>query len=138
MNNFIAVNAATNSDFAVANFTYNYENFVVIFFLQYKIMLNFILTNEAELFQIYRKDPCEFCLCLDGEMFCWWQDCPPTLEGPCRDRSPFSPCCKFHKYSAQKEIKNFNSPFEFFKLNFPPLLFRSEWSKSERYKTNSQ
>ncbi|KAI4457120.1 hypothetical protein MML48_8g00015687 [Holotrichia oblita] len=42
--------------------------------------------------KIYRKDPCEFCLCLDGEMFCWWQDCPPTLEGPCRDRGPFSPC----------------------------------------------
>lgn len=42
--------------------------------------------------QIYRKDPCEFCLCLDGEMFCWWQDCPPTLEGPCKDRGPFTPC----------------------------------------------
>ncbi|CAH1967139.1 unnamed protein product [Acanthoscelides obtectus] len=42
--------------------------------------------------QIYRPDPCEFCLCLDGEMFCWWQDCPPTMEGPCRDRGPFSPC----------------------------------------------
>ncbi|XP_060522121.1 cysteine-rich motor neuron 1 protein [Cylas formicarius] len=42
--------------------------------------------------QIYRVDPCEFCLCLDGEMFCWWQDCPPTMEGPCRDRGPFSPC----------------------------------------------
>nr|XP_022916631.1 kielin/chordin-like protein [Onthophagus taurus] len=42
--------------------------------------------------QIYRKDPCEFCLCLDGEMFCWWQDCPPTLEGPCRERSAFSAC----------------------------------------------
>ncbi|KAJ8965152.1 hypothetical protein NQ314_004377 [Rhamnusium bicolor] len=25
-------------------------------------------------------------------MFCWWQDCPPTMEGPCRDRGPFSPC----------------------------------------------
>ncbi|VEN49665.1 unnamed protein product, partial [Callosobruchus maculatus] len=34
----------------------------------------------------------QFCLCLDGEMFCWWQDCPPTMEGPCRDRGPFSPC----------------------------------------------
>ncbi|XP_068914465.1 kielin/chordin-like protein isoform X2 [Tenebrio molitor] len=42
--------------------------------------------------QIYRSDPCEFCLCLDGEMFCWWQDCPPTMEGPCRDRGPFTPC----------------------------------------------
>ncbi|KAJ8923330.1 hypothetical protein NQ315_001888 [Exocentrus adspersus] len=41
---------------------------------------------------IYRQDPCEFCLCLDGEMFCWWQDCPPAMEGPCRDRGPFSPC----------------------------------------------
>lgn len=28
-------------------------------------------------------------------MFCWWQDCPPTLEGPCRERSPYSPCCKY-------------------------------------------
>ncbi|XP_072390324.1 kielin/chordin-like protein isoform X1 [Diabrotica undecimpunctata] len=42
--------------------------------------------------QIYRRDQCEFCLCLDGEMFCWWQECPPTMEGPCRDLSPFSPC----------------------------------------------
>ncbi|KAG5883567.1 hypothetical protein JTB14_022434 [Gonioctena quinquepunctata] len=25
-------------------------------------------------------------------MFCWWQDCPPTMEGPCRDKGPFSPC----------------------------------------------
>ncbi|RZC40791.1 kielin/chordin-like protein [Asbolus verrucosus] len=25
-------------------------------------------------------------------MFCWWQDCPPTMEGPCRDRGPFTPC----------------------------------------------
>ncbi|XP_017778628.1 PREDICTED: uncharacterized protein LOC108564186, partial [Nicrophorus vespilloides] len=41
---------------------------------------------------IYRKDPCEFCLCLDGEMFCWWQDCPPAAEGPCKDRGPFTPC----------------------------------------------
>ncbi|KAF7278751.1 hypothetical protein GWI33_007984 [Rhynchophorus ferrugineus] len=25
-------------------------------------------------------------------MFCWWQDCPPTLEGPCKNQGPFSPC----------------------------------------------
>lgn len=42
--------------------------------------------------QIYRADPCEFCLCLDGEMFCWWQDCPPALEGPCKDKRPFTSC----------------------------------------------
>ncbi|XP_021931913.1 uncharacterized protein LOC110835714 [Zootermopsis nevadensis] len=24
--------------------------------------------------QVPREDPCEFCLCLDGELFCWWQD----------------------------------------------------------------
>ncbi|XP_050311464.1 uncharacterized protein LOC126747023 [Anthonomus grandis grandis] len=42
--------------------------------------------------QIYRADQCEFCLCLDGEMFCWWQDCPPTMEGPCKNQGPFSPC----------------------------------------------
>ncbi|KAL1494193.1 hypothetical protein ABEB36_009829 [Hypothenemus hampei] len=42
--------------------------------------------------QIYRADPCEFCLCLDGEMFCWWQDCPPAMEGPCKNQGPFSPC----------------------------------------------
>lgn len=42
--------------------------------------------------QIYRKDECEFCICLDGEMFCWWQDCPPVATGPCKDRRPFSPC----------------------------------------------
>lgn len=42
--------------------------------------------------QIYRVDPCEFCLCLDGEMFCWWQDCPPALEGPCKDKRPFTSC----------------------------------------------
>ncbi|XP_014261810.1 uncharacterized protein LOC106673932 [Cimex lectularius] len=23
--------------------------------------------------QISREDPCDFCLCLDGEVFCWWQ-----------------------------------------------------------------
>ncbi|XP_073974546.1 uncharacterized protein [Rhodnius prolixus] len=23
--------------------------------------------------QINRDDPCDFCLCLDGEVFCWWQ-----------------------------------------------------------------
>ncbi|XP_066908183.1 uncharacterized protein [Halyomorpha halys] len=23
--------------------------------------------------QISRDDPCDFCLCLDGEVFCWWQ-----------------------------------------------------------------
>lgn len=40
-----------------------------------------------------RSDPCEFCLCLDGEMFCWWQDCPPsTAQGPCRGRPAFSSC----------------------------------------------
>ncbi|XP_048519728.1 uncharacterized protein LOC109539003 isoform X1 [Dendroctonus ponderosae] len=42
--------------------------------------------------QIYRADQCEFCLCLDGEMFCWWQDCPPPLEGPCKSQEPFSAC----------------------------------------------
>ncbi|XP_045477463.1 uncharacterized protein LOC123682738 [Harmonia axyridis] len=42
--------------------------------------------------QINRIDPCEFCLCLDGEMFCWWQDCPPATEGPCKDQGPFSQC----------------------------------------------
>ncbi|XP_074041000.1 uncharacterized protein isoform X2 [Leptinotarsa decemlineata] len=25
-------------------------------------------------------------------MFCWWQDCPPAMEGPCRDKGPFSAC----------------------------------------------
>lgn len=56
--------------------------------------------------QIYRKDPCEFCLCLDGEMFCWWQDCPPTLEGPCRDRGPFSPCLN----GAKGKVETTNKP----------------------------
>ncbi|KAF6200655.1 hypothetical protein GE061_005098 [Apolygus lucorum] len=23
--------------------------------------------------RITREDPCDFCLCLDGEVFCWWQ-----------------------------------------------------------------
>ncbi|GJQ81790.1 hypothetical protein Trydic_g333 [Trypoxylus dichotomus] len=55
--------------------------------------------------QIYRKDPCEFCLCLDGEMFCWWQDCPPTLEGPCRDRGPFSPCLNGAKSKSETTSK---------------------------------
>ncbi|XP_008197141.1 kielin/chordin-like protein [Tribolium castaneum] len=52
--------------------------------------------------QIYRPDPCEFCLCLDGEMFCWWQDCPPTMEGPCRDRGPFTPCLNTPSASTAK------------------------------------
>lgn len=59
--------------------------------------------------QIYRDDPCEFCLCLDGEMFCWWQDCPPTLEGPCRDRLPFSPCANGPKTSATPKIYKLSS-----------------------------
>ncbi|XP_063904085.1 kielin/chordin-like protein [Zophobas morio] len=54
----------------------------------------------AESERIYRKDPCEFCLCLDGEMFCWWQDCPPTMEGPCRDRGPFTPCLNIPSSSS--------------------------------------
>lgn len=54
--------------------------------------------------QIYRDDPCEFCLCLDGEMFCWWQDCPPTLEGPCRDRLPFSPCANGPRTSISPKV----------------------------------
>ncbi|KAF2900695.1 hypothetical protein ILUMI_05490 [Ignelater luminosus] len=41
-------------------------------------------------------------------MFCWWQDCPPTLEGPCRDRLPFSPCSNGPRSSASpKDIKTF-------------------------------
>lgn len=43
--------------------------------------------------QVTRPDPCEFCVCLDGEVFCWWQDCPPsTAQGPCRGRPAFSSC----------------------------------------------
>lgn len=43
--------------------------------------------------QVTRPDPCEFCMCLDGEVFCWWQDCPPsTAQGPCRGRPAFSSC----------------------------------------------
>ncbi|XP_034248600.1 uncharacterized protein LOC117649725 [Thrips palmi] len=43
--------------------------------------------------QVTRSDPCEFCVCLDGEVFCWWQDCPPsTAQGPCRGRPAFSSC----------------------------------------------
>ncbi|XP_026686625.1 uncharacterized protein LOC113471582 [Diaphorina citri] len=30
--------------------------------------------------QIARSDECEFCLCVDGEMFCYWQ-CPDEEEG---------------------------------------------------------
>jgi len=37
--------------------------------------------------QVPREDPCEFCLCLDGELFCWWQDCPP-----CGGSRPSSTC----------------------------------------------
>ena len=37
--------------------------------------------------QVPREDPCEFCLCLDGELFCWWQDCPP-----CGGSRPSSAC----------------------------------------------
>lgn len=25
--------------------------------------------------QIQRYDPCEICLCIDGEIFCWWKQC---------------------------------------------------------------
>ncbi|XP_069696747.1 von Willebrand factor C and EGF domain-containing protein [Periplaneta americana] len=42
--------------------------------------------------QVPREDPCEFCLCLDGELFCWWQDCPPSNSGPCRSSRSFSAC----------------------------------------------
>lgn len=56
--------------------------------------------------QIYRRDPCEFCLCLDGEMFCWWQDCPPTLEGPCRERRAFSPCLNGAQLALQQNERH--------------------------------
>ncbi|XP_077299272.1 uncharacterized protein LOC143920315 [Arctopsyche grandis] len=42
--------------------------------------------------QIRREDPCEFCLCLDGEMFCWWQECPPEAPGPCPSGQPYTLC----------------------------------------------
>jgi len=42
--------------------------------------------------QVPREDPCEFCLCLDGELFCWWQDCPPSNSGPCAADRSISSC----------------------------------------------
>ncbi|XP_068084311.1 kielin/chordin-like protein [Anabrus simplex] len=42
--------------------------------------------------QVPREDPCEFCLCLDGELFCWWQECPPTSAGPCGASRALSAC----------------------------------------------
>jgi hypothetical protein len=44
----------------------------------------------ALVLQVPREDPCEFCLCLDGELFCWWQDCPP-----CRGSVSSTACGKF-------------------------------------------
>ncbi|XP_055688992.1 uncharacterized protein LOC129793201 [Lutzomyia longipalpis] len=26
--------------------------------------------------KISRQDPCEVCICVDGEIFCWWKQCP--------------------------------------------------------------
>ncbi|KAL1452411.1 hypothetical protein WDU94_006645 [Cyamophila willieti] len=39
--------------------------------------------------QISRQDECEFCLCVDGEMFCYWQ-CPDDDDKDKQD-SPANP-----------------------------------------------
>lgn len=31
------------------------------------------------IFQVRRIDPCEICLCVDGEIFCWWKKCGKTF-----------------------------------------------------------
>lgn len=33
------------------------------------------LNSFNKTFQISRNDPCEICLCVDGEIFCWWKKC---------------------------------------------------------------
>ncbi|XP_058123312.1 uncharacterized protein LOC131294402 [Anopheles ziemanni] len=30
--------------------------------------------------KLQRLDPCEICLCIDGEIFCWWKQCDPLLK----------------------------------------------------------
>ncbi|XP_037043358.1 uncharacterized protein LOC119079508 isoform X2 [Bradysia coprophila] len=32
--------------------------------------------------KISRVDPCEICLCVDGEIFCWWKKCEHHLRKP--------------------------------------------------------
>ncbi|XP_055702717.1 mucin-2 [Phlebotomus papatasi] len=41
--------------------------------------------------KISRRDPCEVCICVDGEIFCWWKQCPTeitTIEPTTRNRPP--------------------------------------------------
>ncbi|XP_059615696.1 uncharacterized protein LOC132261136 [Phlebotomus argentipes] len=41
--------------------------------------------------KISRQDPCEVCICVDGEIFCWWKQCPTettTTESAARSRPP--------------------------------------------------
>nr|CAD7575588.1 unnamed protein product [Timema californicum] len=42
--------------------------------------------------QVPRADNCEFCLCLDGELFCWWQECPLSSSGPCKANKGYTAC----------------------------------------------
>ncbi|XP_049798894.1 uncharacterized protein LOC126234244 [Schistocerca nitens] len=42
--------------------------------------------------QVARADPCELCLCLAGDLFCWWQDCP-TASPACRQSPAFAAAC---------------------------------------------
>ncbi|KFB45719.1 AGAP006892-PA-like protein [Anopheles sinensis] len=30
--------------------------------------------------KLQRLDPCEICLCIDGEIFCWWKQCDPQSK----------------------------------------------------------
>ncbi|XP_062540973.1 uncharacterized protein LOC134209017 [Armigeres subalbatus] len=37
--------------------------------------------------KIQRYDPCEICLCIDGEIFCWWKQCDIPSNSEFHDRS---------------------------------------------------
>ncbi|KAL1130674.1 hypothetical protein AAG570_011916 [Ranatra chinensis] len=40
--------------------------------------------------RIIREDPCDFCMCLDGEVFCWWQQQCINTSSPTTSTEPFN------------------------------------------------
>uniref|UniRef100_A0A6B2EJ89 VWFC domain-containing protein n=1 Tax=Phlebotomus kandelakii TaxID=1109342 RepID=A0A6B2EJ89_9DIPT len=71
--------------------------------------------------KISRQDPCEVCICVDGEIFCWWKQCPTeptTTESVVRSRPP--PTKKSRKSSKLPPKKATNYPKKI--LTFPQNL----------------
>ncbi|GAB6030876.1 hypothetical protein CHUAL_007708 [Chamberlinius hualienensis] len=58
---------------------------------------------------IDQDDPCRFCVCIDGEVVCYWKNCPPAPEG-CADLS-FDGVCPRSLYLCPIPVKGQPLPF---------------------------